>query len=158
MLAPVVAPILPPRTLAALMPAPIQPVADRFGWPQFVGTVAAVYQRLPPAQRAGTTILAGNYGEAGALDLLGPAYHLPRAISPHNTYYFWGRGVTPGPVVIATDFDRATLLRYFTSVRQAAIVPAQDGIQNEEVGRPVYVCRGLRVPWTTVWPQLLNFS
>ena len=31
-LAPVVAPILPAAALASLMPSPIQPVADRFGW------------------------------------------------------------------------------------------------------------------------------
>lgn len=157
-LAPVVAPILPPRTLAALTPSPIQPVADRFGWPQFVGTVASVYRRLPAREQARTTILAGNYGEAGALDLFGPAYRLPRAISPHNTYYFWGAGVTPGAVVIATDFQRAELTPYFRSVRQAATVPAQDGIQNEEVGRPVWVCRGLKRPWASVWPRLKNFS
>ncbi len=158
MLAPVVAPILPPRTLAAVMPSPIQPVADRFGWPQFVGTVAAVYRRLPARQQAEATILAGNYGEAGAFDLLGPAYHLPMAISPHNTYYFWGQGVAPGSVVIATDFQRAELTPYFTSVRQATTVPAQDGIQNEEVGRPVWICHGLKRPWASVWTHLRNFS
>ncbi|MGH2443316.1 MAG: ArnT family glycosyltransferase [Chloroflexota bacterium] len=157
-LAPVVAPVLPPKTFAALMPSPIQPVADRFGWPQFVGTVATVYHRLPPAQQAETTLLAGNYGEAGALDLLGGRYHLPRVISPHNTYYFWGVGVTPGRVVIATDFQRPELLLYFRSVRQVAIVPSQYGIQNEEVGRPVFLCEGLRIPWSKVWPQLKNFS
>src|SRR5579875_3090802 len=100
------------------------------------------------------TILAGNYGEAGALDLLGPADHLPAAISPHNTYYFWGQGVTvaPGAVVIATDYQRSELTPYFASVRQAATVPAEDGIRNEEAGRPVFVCRGLKMPWAAVWP------
>lgn len=157
-LAPVVAPILPPRTLAALMSSPIQPVADRFGWPQFVGTVAAVYRRLPPRERAETTLLAGNYGEAGALDLLGPAYHLPHVISPHNTYWFWGHGVTPGHAVIATDFQRTDLTPYFASVLQAATVPSEDGIHNEEVGRAVWVCRGLKLPWPAVWTRLKNFS
>jgi len=157
-LAPVVAPILSGRTLAAVMPSPIQPVADRFGWPQFVATVAAVYRRLPADERAHATILAGNYGEAGALDLLGATYGLPPAISPHNTYYFWDRGVTPGSTVIATDFGRAQLAPFFASIRQAATVPGQDGIANEEVGRPVFVCGGLKMPWATVWSRLKNFS
>ncbi len=157
-LAPVVAPILPPAALASLMPSPIQPVADRFGWPPFIATLAAVYHALPPRERVRTTILAGNYGEAGAVDLLGPAAGLPATISPHNTYYFWGQGVTPGAVVIATDFQRAELTPYFISVRQAATVPAQDGIQNEEVGRPVWICSGLKRPWASVWPHLKNFS
>jgi hypothetical protein len=157
-LAPVVAPILPSRTLASITSSPIQPVADKFGWPQFVSTISGVYHRLPASEQRETTILAGNYGEAGALDLLGPAYHLPRVISPHNTYWFWGEGIKPGPIVIATDFDRSQLTTYFRSVHQAAIVPAQDGIQNEEVGRPVFVCRGLRLPWSAVWTRLKNFS
>ena len=157
-LAPVVAPILPERTLAALMPSPIQPVADRFGWPQFVATVATVYRGLPADERARATIMAGNYGEAGAIDLLGPSYGLPPAISPQNTYYFWGRGVTPGLAVIATDFGRAQLAPFFASIRQAATVPGQDGIANEEVGRPVFVCRGLKMPWATAWSRLKNFS
>jgi len=46
-----------------------------------------VYRALPPRDRARTMILAGNYGEAGAIDLLDPAAGLPAAISPHNTYY-----------------------------------------------------------------------
>ncbi len=157
-LAPVVAPILPPATLASLMPSPVQPVADRFGWPQFIATLDSVYRALPPRDRARATILAGNYGEAGAISLLGPAAGLPAAISPHNTYYFWDQGTMPGAVVIATDYQQADLTPYFASVRQAATVPAQDGIQNEEVGRPVFVCRGLRLPWSTVWARLKNFS
>ncbi len=158
LLAPVVAPVLPARTLAAIMPSPIQPVADHFGWPQFVSTVATVYRNLPPSQQARTTILTGNYGEAGALDLLDPPYHLPKAISPHNTYYFWGMSATPGSVVIATGYQRADLTPYFRSVRQAATVPAQDGIQNQETDQPVFVCTGLKMPWSAVWARLKNFS
>ena len=157
-LAPIVAPILPAATLASLMPGRIQPVADRFGWPQLIATLGRVYRSLPPADQARATILAGNYGEAGAVDLLGPAAGLPAAISPQNTYYFWGKGTTPGAVVIAVDFDRADLTPYFASVRRAAIVPAEDGIRNEEVGRTVWVCAGPKRTWSSVWPRLKNFS
>jgi 4-amino-4-deoxy-L-arabinose transferase-like glycosyltransferase len=157
-LAPVVAPVLPARTLAALMSSPIQPVADRFGWPQFTATVAAVYRHLPPSEQGQAIILTGNYGETAALDLLGPPYHLPTAISPHNTYYFWGFDTIPKSVVIATGYEHGDLTPYFRSVRQAAIVPAEDGIQNEETGQPVFVCTGLKMPWSNVWPQLKNFS
>lgn len=66
------------------MPSPIQPVADRFGWPQFVGTVAAVYHRLPPSEQAQTTILTGNYGEDGAIDLLGPTRPVCRVVNQNG--------------------------------------------------------------------------
>jgi hypothetical protein len=156
---PVLLPVLPARVLHTV---PFQKLnydlAETIAWPKEVSQVARAYRGLPPAGRARTAILAGNYGEAGAIDLLGGSYHLPPVISPHNTYYFWGRNVLPGPVVIATDFQRGQLQRYFRSVRQAAIVPSQDGIQNEEVGRAVFVCRGLKMPWPQVWPRLRNFS
>ena len=45
--------------------------------------------------------MAGNYGEAGAIDFFGPQYGLPESISGHYSYYVWGpRGAT-GEVVIA---------------------------------------------------------
>jgi hypothetical protein len=53
----------------ALLP---QPVADQFGWPEMVREVAAIYNSLPPEDRAQTGIWAGNYGEAGAINQFGP--------------------------------------------------------------------------------------
>ena len=50
-----------------------QPVADQFGWPEMVREVAAIYNSLPPEERANTGIWAGNYGEAGAINVFGPA-------------------------------------------------------------------------------------
>jgi hypothetical protein len=154
----IAAPILPPKTLESVMSSPIQPIADRFGWPQLITTVATVYRALPAADRARATILAENYGEAGAFDLLGPDYGLPHAISPDNTYYFWGQGQNPGPVVITTGYDRSELSPYFRDIRFAATVPAQDGIQNEEVGRSVFICRSQRMLWAAAWKQLKDFS
>ncbi len=69
------------KTLSAFKPAKAevhhesllpQPVADQFGWPEMVREVAAIYNSLPPEERAHTGIWAGNYGEAGAIDLFGP--------------------------------------------------------------------------------------
>jgi hypothetical protein len=40
-------------------------------------------------------ILAGNYGEAGAINLYGPAYDLPEAISGINSYWLRGYGDPP---------------------------------------------------------------
>lgn len=64
--------------------------ADQFGWEEMVQQVAEIYNSLPPEERAATGILAGNYGEAGAIDLFGPKYGLPRAYSRHQTYWYWG--------------------------------------------------------------------
>ena len=51
---------------------------------------AARYNALPPDVRAHTGIFCGNYGEASAVNILGPAYGLPTAISGHQNYFYWG--------------------------------------------------------------------
>ena len=50
-------------------------VADQVGWPRYVEQVAAAYRgsELHP-----TEVIASNYGEAGAIARLGPAFGLPR--------------------------------------------------------------------------------
>src|ERR1700733_12376991 len=55
----------------------IQPIADQFGWPEMAHEVADIYNSLPPEERAQTGIWAGNYGEAGAINLFGPQHGLP---------------------------------------------------------------------------------
>ncbi len=58
-------------------------IADRFGWDSMVKTVASVYDGLPEAEKADCIIMTGSYGIAGAVDLLGEAYGLPKASSGH---------------------------------------------------------------------------
>lgn len=54
---------------------------EEIGWPELVETVAQIRDSLPAEDRARMGILAGNYGEAGAINLYGGQYGLPRAIS-----------------------------------------------------------------------------
>ena len=51
-----------------------QPFAFREGWEEMVGTVAEVHEALPEEEREESCVLAGDFGEAGALDLFGPRY------------------------------------------------------------------------------------
>jgi hypothetical protein len=67
-----------------------QRLGDQFGWEELVRDVARIYRSLPAEERARTGIFASNYGEAGALNLFGPAYGLPAPICAHQNHYFWG--------------------------------------------------------------------
>jgi len=131
--------------------------ADMFGWSNQVKTVASVYRGLPAADRAHCTILAANYGEAGAIDYFGPSYGLPRAISPHNNYYFWGPGETSGNVVIAVGMDLHKLSLLFGDVQRAATIEDPYAVPDEN-NLPVYVCRNPRIPLSQAWPWLKFFG
>lgn len=65
------------------------------GWPELVETVAKIRDSLPVPQRATLGVLAADDGEAGAVNLYGPAYGLPTAISGMNSNWQRGYGDPP---------------------------------------------------------------
>jgi 8-oxo-dGTP pyrophosphatase MutT (NUDIX family) len=84
-----------------------QYLSDRFGWPQMVEGFAARYNALPPEVRAETGIVCGNYGEASAVNVLGPKDGLPTAISGHQNYFYWGWNGYNGESMLTLGDDAA---------------------------------------------------
>ena len=77
-----------------------QHFADQHGWSEMAAQVAAIYNALPPADRAKAVFLGLDYGEAAAIDVFGRPLGLPPAISGHNNYYLWGPQGHDGSVLI----------------------------------------------------------
>jgi hypothetical protein len=128
---------------------------ETIGWPPFVDAVARVYGNLPAGQRARAVLFAGNYGEAGALRLYGPAYGLPRAYSGHNSFATFGRPPAgAAPVIVVGIHGGAYLSRMFAGCR--AVMRFDNGldVDNEEQGLLIYVCARPRQPWHVIWPAL----
>ena len=170
-LAPLALPLLPPDKYVAyehtlrVAPAktevnhqgPLPQIwGDQFGWPELVSQVAQIYNSLPPQERSQAAILTGNYGEAGAVDLFGPQYGLPTAISGHQTHYFWGPMAYNGEVIIFLQYSRHFMQDHCTSFAEAATHYHPWGMQEEN--RPIYVCRGLKPPLPEMWPQLKHWN
>jgi MFS family permease len=130
--------------------------ADQFGWEEMASTVAGVYNNLPPDVRSKTAIFGQNYGQAGAIDLFGPKYGLPRAISGHQSYFLWGpRGYT-GESVIVMDDRQQVLEKNFAEVRKVATVFHPYSMPYEHFD--VFYCRGLKRPLSEFWPRLKNWD
>ena len=130
-----------------------QDYADMLGWEEQVATVARVYHALSPDQRERAVVIAGNYGEAGALDYFGPRYGLPEVVSPAGSYWFFGPGTRTGDVVITIGIAEADLRRFFDSVETAAKVNHPWAVLEE---RSLTINVGTR-PRTTlqaIWPSL----
>jgi 4-amino-4-deoxy-L-arabinose transferase-like glycosyltransferase len=133
---------------------------EEIGWPEFVETVAKVRDQLPAAERARVGILAGNYGEVGALNLYGERYGLPRAISGVNSSWERGYGAPAPETVIVVGYSREFLQQHFASCQVAARVWNRYGVANEEtVEDPdIFVCRGLRESWAEFWKAARLFA
>ncbi len=130
---------------------------DMLGWDSMTAAVADVYRHLSPSEQAQCAILAGNYGEAGAIDLIGRKYALPAAISAHNSYYFWGTHGNTGEVVILFGQNAESMKTMFDEVQQAATITDLHAAPAEN-HLPVYVCRRPKQPLTQIWPSLRYYE
>jgi hypothetical protein len=170
-LSPIAIPVLPPETYIRytkalhlrpprlethrMGPLP-QLYADQYGWEEMTATVARVYNTLPPDVRARTAIFGQNYGQAGAIDLFGPQYGLPPAISGHQNYFFWGPRDYTGESIIVMDGQQQDLERHFASVQKVASVYHPYSMPYEHFD--VFYCRGLKRPLREIWPQVKNWD
>ncbi|MBA2362349.1 MAG: glycosyltransferase family 39 protein [Chloroflexia bacterium] len=131
--------------------------ADQFGWEELVIAVADVRDTLPPEERATVKVLTGNYGEAGAIDILGRESGLPHAISGHNTYHLWGPGPEPTGTVIAVGLPLSRLQEVFGSVEQAGVVRCVYCMDYEN-NLPVYIARNPKRPLAEVWDVFKHYD
>lgn len=149
-------PVFPAASLPPVIAAVNQTARDSIGWPAYVAQVTGVYDALPQSERVHTILLTQNYGEAGALDRFGAGSGLPPAFSGQNQLHAYGPPQASATVTIAVGFDN--LSDVFTSCTVEAGLDNGIGVQTEEQGRPVMVCRGLRAPWTSIWPAMQHYD
>ena len=130
--------------------------ADQFGWEEMTQVVSRAWHALPAEERSRTAILAADYGEAAAIDLLGRKYGLPHAISGHQNYYLWGPGGYSGESALTMGFSRAQLERYFRSVEDAGVVFHPYSMPHEHF--TVYHCRDPKHTLAQMWPMLKEWD
>ena len=129
--------------------------SNMIGWPEVVQAVAQAYKKIPAAQRSQTAILANNYAQAGAVDLLGAKYGLPKAISGHENYWFWGsRGYT-GEIIIGIGFSPEEARRNCATVEVAARVDVP--YAPDWINGPIIICSNLKPTLQELWPNLQRF-
>jgi hypothetical protein len=170
-LAPLAIPLLPPETyirytkaiglqqpqieMHKLGPLP-QIFADQFGWEEMAATVARVYNNLPPDIRARTAIFAQTYGQAGAIDLFGPKYGLPPAISGHQSYFLWGpRGYTGESMIVMDDTEQG-LEPLFASVQKVAHLDHPYSMPYQHFD--IFYCQGMHPPLSELWPRVKRWN
>lgn len=161
--------------IAAVLALPIAPVnsdlwkladgaheiyREELGWQEMTETVANIYASLPNEEKALTGIFVGNYGEAGAINLYGARYGLPKVISGINSYWLRGYGNPPPQTLIVLGFQQKDVNAMFESCTFAARITNRYQVTNEESADypGIFVCRKLRQPWQDFWKRHLHFG
>ena len=151
-------PILPASAVHTL-PASSQQssVGDSIGWPQLTRAITAQDAALVRAGQPPASVFTGYYAEAGALDVLGSADHLPPVLSGHNTYWMWGPGRASDRTVLVVD-ALGRLRPYFASCRLLTTYYAPYHVQNDWTGIQIGVCAGPVASWPALWPHLKHYG
>jgi len=133
---------------------------EEIGWNELVKTVAGIRDSLPPEQQGHMGVLVGNYGEQGAIEILGQAYRLPAPISMTNSAWLRGYPEPPPSTLIVLGFTHDQAERAFTSCRLAGHNTNPYGVQNEESkDHPdIFVCGGPRQSWPEFWKDYQAFG
>jgi len=133
---------------------------EEIGWEDYVKAVAQVRDSLPPDEQEHVGVVVRNYGEAGAIEILGLPYHLPQPISGTNSGWYRGYPDPSPTTLIVTGTTREGADHWFTSCRLAGHNGNAEGIENEESrDHPdIFVCGPPRLPWPEFWKQYLTFG
>jgi hypothetical protein len=153
-------PLLPEHALPGSGAIALNPdLGETVGWPQFIATVNTAWRDLPPATRAHAVIFTENYGEAGAIDVLGRSDGLPMAFSGHNGFSLWSVPQPDQTATLVVGYDSPKAVRnFFTGCRVVARISNPVKLDNDEYGEPVMRCSGLTAPWSQLWPRLRHYD
>jgi hypothetical protein len=151
-------PLLPERSLQGSLTMKLNPdLGENVGWHQFVRTVAGAWHSIPARERAHTAIFSATYHEAGAVDVLGRNL-LPYAYSAHNGYSEWAKPPPSATHALLLGYQNAAdAAPDFSNCRTLATINNGVGLNNNEQGLPVQLCRPT-ASWQTLWPHLVRYD
>ena len=133
-----------------------QHYADQFGWNEIVAKTAEAWNRIPTADRKDCGIFGQDYGQAGAIDFLGPKYGLPNALSGDRTYWIWGPRGYSGNCLIVLGDRRARLEELFEHVEYLGNSAPNPYALETEIS--VNICRGAKFgTLAELWPKLKHW-
>jgi 4-amino-4-deoxy-L-arabinose transferase-like glycosyltransferase len=132
---------------------------EQIGWPEMIQTVAGIYRDLPQGEKTRAGILTAENDEAAALNLYGPEYSLPKAISGSDTFWLRGYGNPPPETVIIVGYSQIEVNSAFAKCELAGIITNPYGVENDLRDPPdIFVCRDPRYPWPELWNKAKHYS
>jgi hypothetical protein len=148
-------PLLPVATMAATpIPAVNEVTAESVGWPEFDTAVKGILATLSPEDRAKAIVMTGSYGEQGSLTQAG----VPRVYSAHNELFNYGPPPDDAQVAVMVNIGQRGMDFTYNGCEEKARVDNRVGVDNEMQGMPIYLCRGLKQPWSVAWPSYQHYS
>jgi 4-amino-4-deoxy-L-arabinose transferase-like glycosyltransferase len=152
-----------PLALPVAPPSMVEPfnevngeLGETYGWDQLVDQVADVFAALPEEDQLTAAIFTGNYGQAGAIEILG-ADRLPQPVSGHNNYWHWGPTSSDGPIV-GVGFVPQAIRRICPTIEVRTTITNSADLPNDEYGTEIWICTEPTEPLASIWKELRHYD
>ncbi len=131
--------------------------ADMFGWQNMAQTISDVYLSIPKNERQEVVIFASNYGEAGALEYYSKKFPMPRIISPHNSYWYWGKDIKGFNAAIVIGYSFQDVKQSCKNVIQLAVIKNIYCMPYEN-NLPVFYATDFKYSFSRIWNSSKSFQ
>jgi hypothetical protein len=111
-------------------------------WKTTLTELKKVYDSLPENEKQNCLIWGKHYGQAGAVNLLGKEYNLPKAFSYHGSFYSWAPDVEMPNTVIALSYQVGDFFNpYFAEITLVKTIYNPYADNEEELYQRIYICK-----------------
>ncbi len=128
-----------------------QDYADMLGWEELTSLADKAYQMVP--ERKAAFIYGENYGEAGAITVIGKKYGLPEALSFNESFRYWlPRQFNPDiKSIIYINSEPGKDIKAF--FRKITFVGSISNPDAREYGTGVYLCEDPVSSFNEFWKE-----
>lgn len=111
-------------------------------WENTMQELKSVYDSLPINAKQNCVIWGKHYAQAGAINLFGADYNLPKAFSYHGSFYSWTpKGKMP-ETIIALSYQVGDFFNpYFEQVIPVRTIYNPYANTEEELYQKIYICK-----------------
>ena len=111
-------------------------------WKKTMSELKKVFDSLPENEKQNCEIWGKHYAQAGAVNLFGAAYNLPKAFSYHGSYYSWTPSGEMPNTVIALSYQVGDFFNpYFEKVTLVKSIYNPYADNEEELYQRIYICK-----------------
>jgi len=111
-------------------------------WKETMRQLKSVYDSLPANEKQNCLIWGKHYGQAGAVNLFGSDYNLPKAFSYHGSFYNWAPNGQMPETIIALSYQVGDFFNpYFEEVIQVRTIYNPYSDNEEELYQKIYICK-----------------
>lgn len=131
-----------------------QDYADMLGWDELAALTNKAWQRVD--DKRSCIIFCENYGEAGAIAILGKKYGLPEPLSFNDAFRYWApatfdREITT--LIYINDKPGDDVKALFADIQKIGQI---DNPLAREYGVGVYLCRNPRSSFNQFWEETVK--